>query len=100
ASTAAAILTVIWGLRGPYTYTGPRPAPNRPDRRSRGPAHPRGSTPFQIATFYRRPPLRPAAARLRLVELRFDDREVRRRASLAPLLSPLRLRGFVPVVAA
>jgi len=44
--------------------------------------------------------LRPAAARLRLVELRFDEREVRRRAFLAPFVSPLRRRVLFTVAAA
>jgi hypothetical protein len=52
------------------------------------------------ANDYRRPPLRPAAARFRRVELRRDERELRWRDLLPPLVSPLRRRVLFTVAAA
>ena len=47
-----------------------------------------------------RPPLRPAAVRLRRVELRREPRELRRRDLLPPFVSPLRRRVLFTVAAA
>jgi hypothetical protein len=44
--------------------------------------------------------LRPAIARLRLAELRLDEREAGRRDLLLPLVSPLRRRVLFTVAAA